>query len=71
MPAAWRFVCGDGQPRVGRDGLGVAGSGADGVGGTAGRLRPAGVPQRLMSRFAFNAITAVFINTSPSVWSAT
>ena len=34
----------------GRDGLGVAGSGADGVGGTAGRLRPAGVPQRLMSR---------------------
>ena len=49
-PAAWRFVCGDGQPRVGRDGLGVAGSGADGVGGTAGRLRPAGVPQRLMSR---------------------
>ena len=50
---------------AGKDGLGVAGSGSDAVGGTTGRLRSVCVPQRSSLPLAVNAITTVYFYTFP------
>ena len=50
---------------AGKDGLGVAGSGSDAVGGTTGRLRSVCVPQRSSLPLAVNAITTVYFYIFP------
>ena len=55
---------------AGKDGLGVAGSGSDAVGGTTGRLRSVCVPQRSSLPLAVNAITTVYYYIFPSVWTS-
>ena len=52
---------------AGKDGLGVAGSGSDAVGGTTGRLRSVCVPQRSSFPLAVSVITTVYFYISPLV----